>query len=289
MTLSPVCGCGEFYHHSERHVSKVVSQTHETGDLCPGRLCICLPCATAARNSGKFQQQPKNQIPSSENRSYLEPRVGFCLHLSFFREEFTSSSSLITTPRPESAGISLPFVNVWLWAGCLVRLTLALLHLFLYFWSWTMHTFLLTFHRGRSCQHHHHGHDRKQTISFLQTLLEICHSSYIISKKQATVAANSPFTRAGRHLCWSDSVFQHSHFFLFTQTYFIVYLMDFKNLRIGSYLYPDWTYVLGCIITVSLVLIVPLFALLQVFMTPGTIREVSINLLHSLPLKWADF
>uniref|UniRef100_H3CRA5 Transporter n=1 Tax=Tetraodon nigroviridis TaxID=99883 RepID=H3CRA5_TETNG len=56
-------------------------------------------------------------------------------------------------------------------------------------------------------------------------------------------------------------------------TYFIVYLMDFKNLRIGSYLYPDWTYVLGCIITVSLVLIVPLFALLQVFMTPGTIRE----------------
>lgn len=39
----------------------------------------------------------------------------------FFREEFTSSSSLIITPLPESAGIFLPFVNVWLWAGSLVR------------------------------------------------------------------------------------------------------------------------------------------------------------------------
>lgn len=142
-----------------------------------------------------------------------------------------------------------------------------------------MQTCSLTFYRGR-CQHDHRGHDRKETISFLQTLLEISHSSHIISKMQATVTANTPLTRDGRQLRWSNIVFKHSHIFLFTQTYFIIYLMDFKNLRIGSYVYPDWAYVMGGIITLSSVLIVPLFALLRIYMTPGTIREVSINLQH---------
>lgn len=59
LTLSPVCGCGEFYHHGERYVSKVAPQTNETWDLCPGSLCICLPHTSLACNWGMFQQENK--------------------------------------------------------------------------------------------------------------------------------------------------------------------------------------------------------------------------------------
>lgn len=118
-TSSPVCGCGEFYHHSERFVSKVVSQTTEAGDLRPGRLYVCLPRTTLAYNWGVFQ----NQLHNSENRSHRDPHDGFLSVFVFFREEFTSSYSLITTPPAESVEIVLPFVNVWLWAGYSVRLT----------------------------------------------------------------------------------------------------------------------------------------------------------------------
>lgn len=48
--------------------------------------------------------------------------MGFCAFVSCVREEFTSSTSLITMPPAESVETLLPFANVWLWAGCLVRL-----------------------------------------------------------------------------------------------------------------------------------------------------------------------
>lgn len=79
-----------------------------------------------------------------------------------------------------------------------------------------MRTCSLTFHRGRCCEHHHWGHDRKKTISFLQTLLEIYHSSHIISKIQATVAANTPNTKEGCLLCWSNIVFKISNVLVHT-------------------------------------------------------------------------
>lgn len=183
-----------------------------------------------------------NKTPNSNLRKQviLEPFVQFHSSLS-------SSGRNLHLPvlwllrQPESAGIFLPFVNVWLWAGCLVRLTLTWFHRFLLLKSWTMHRFLWTFNSGWFCRHHHQRYDRKETISFLQTLLEIFHSSHIIRKTHATVAGNTPFMRA------------------------------------ECQVYPDWTYVLGFIITLSSVLIMPLFALFQIYMTPGTIREVSIN------------
>ncbi|XP_027146748.1 sodium- and chloride-dependent GABA transporter 3-like [Larimichthys crocea] len=55
---------------------------------------------------------------------------------------------------------------------------------------------------------------------------------------------------------------------------FILYMVDYKHLRINdSYTYPDWAYALGWTMTLSIILVVPLWAAGQMCLTPGTFRE----------------
>uniref|UniRef100_A0A8P4KF36 Transporter n=1 Tax=Dicentrarchus labrax TaxID=13489 RepID=A0A8P4KF36_DICLA len=55
---------------------------------------------------------------------------------------------------------------------------------------------------------------------------------------------------------------------------FILYLVDYKHLKINDwYTYPDWAYVLGWTMTLSSVLMVPLWAAGQMCLTAGTFRQ----------------
>lgn len=47
------------------------------------------------------------------------------------------------------------------------------------------------------------------------------------------------------------------------------------------YVYPDWAYALGWTMTLSSVLMVPLWAVGQMFVTTGTFKQVSVDLLQS--------
>ncbi|XP_054451911.1 sodium- and chloride-dependent betaine transporter-like [Anoplopoma fimbria] len=54
----------------------------------------------------------------------------------------------------------------------------------------------------------------------------------------------------------------------------ILYLVDYKHLRINDwYVYPDWAYALGWTMTLSSVLMVPLWAAGQMCTTAGTFRQ----------------
>ncbi|XP_055359534.1 sodium- and chloride-dependent GABA transporter 3-like [Betta splendens] len=69
-------------------------------------------------------------------------------------------------------------------------------------------------------------------------------------------------------LCWKYVVP------LLTLVSFILYLVDYKHLRINdSYVYPDWAYALGWAMMLSSVLMVPLWAAGKMWRTPGTLRE----------------
>uniref|UniRef100_A0A8C4GTP2 Transporter n=1 Tax=Dicentrarchus labrax TaxID=13489 RepID=A0A8C4GTP2_DICLA len=69
---------------------------------------------------------------------------------------------------------------------------------------------------------------------------------------------------------------------------FILYLVDYKHLKINDwYTYPDWAYVLGWTMTLSSVLMVPLWAAGQMCLTAGTFRQVSVHLLQ--PKQYASF
>ncbi|XP_037643798.1 sodium- and chloride-dependent GABA transporter 3-like [Sebastes umbrosus] len=55
---------------------------------------------------------------------------------------------------------------------------------------------------------------------------------------------------------------------------FILYLVDYKHLRINDwYIYPDWAYALGWTMTLSSVLMVPLWAAVQMCLTAGTFKQ----------------
>ncbi|KAM7400111.1 hypothetical protein PAMA_004690 [Pampus argenteus] len=55
---------------------------------------------------------------------------------------------------------------------------------------------------------------------------------------------------------------------------FILYLFDYTHLRINDrYVYPDWAYTLGWAMTLSSVLMVPLWAAGQMCLTRGTFRQ----------------
>ena len=57
-----------------------------------------------------------------------------------------------------------------------------------------------------------------------------------------------------------------------------MYLVDYTHLRINdSYVYPDWAYALGWTMTLSSVLMVPLWAAGQMCLTAGTFRQVSVQ------------
>ncbi|XP_044075310.1 sodium- and chloride-dependent GABA transporter 3-like isoform X2 [Siniperca chuatsi] len=54
----------------------------------------------------------------------------------------------------------------------------------------------------------------------------------------------------------------------------ILYLVDYKHLKINDwYIYPDWAYALGWAMTLSSVLMVPLWAAGQMCLTAGTFRQ----------------
>nr|XP_024661652.1 sodium- and chloride-dependent GABA transporter 3-like [Maylandia zebra] len=70
------------------------------------------------------------------------------------------------------------------------------------------------------------------------------------------------------NLCWKCIIS------LLTLSSFILYLVDYQHLKINnSYVYPDWAYTLGWAMTLSSVLMVPLFAAVQMYLTPGTFRQ----------------
>uniref|UniRef100_A0A3Q3X1T5 Transporter n=1 Tax=Mola mola TaxID=94237 RepID=A0A3Q3X1T5_MOLML len=63
---------------------------------------------------------------------------------------------------------------------------------------------------------------------------------------------------------------------------FILYLVDYKHLKIyDCYVYPDWAYTLGWVMTSSSIVMVPLWAAGQMCLTAGTFRQVSVHLLLS--------
>ncbi|XP_075875947.1 sodium- and chloride-dependent GABA transporter 3-like [Nelusetta ayraudi] len=55
---------------------------------------------------------------------------------------------------------------------------------------------------------------------------------------------------------------------------FVLYLTDYKHLKVNDhYVYPDWAYGLGWMMTLSSVLMVPLWAAAQMCLTEGTFRQ----------------
>uniref|UniRef100_A0A3Q0QX79 Transporter n=1 Tax=Amphilophus citrinellus TaxID=61819 RepID=A0A3Q0QX79_AMPCI len=70
------------------------------------------------------------------------------------------------------------------------------------------------------------------------------------------------------NLCWRYIIP------LLTFSSFILYLVDYQHLTINDgYVYPDWAYKLGWAMTLSSVLLVPLWAAGQMYLTPGTFRQ----------------
>ncbi|XP_062285093.1 sodium- and chloride-dependent betaine transporter-like [Scomber scombrus] len=68
---------------------------------------------------------------------------------------------------------------------------------------------------------------------------------------------------------------------LLSLTSFILYLVDYTHLTINDrYVYPDWAYALGWTMTLSSVLMVPLWAAGQMCFTAGTFRQRLSVLLH---------
>ncbi|XP_042284080.1 sodium- and chloride-dependent betaine transporter-like isoform X2 [Thunnus maccoyii] len=62
---------------------------------------------------------------------------------------------------------------------------------------------------------------------------------------------------------------------------FMLYLVDYTHLRINdSYVYPNWAYALGWTMTLSSVLMVPLWAAGQMCLTAGTFRQRLSVLCH---------
>ena len=63
-----------------------------------------------------------------------------------------------------------------------------------------------------------------------------------------------------------------------TQTSFILYLVNYQHLKINDwYVYPDWAYALGWTLTLSSVVMVPLWAAGQMCVTAGTFRQVRVK------------
>lgn len=63
----------------------------------------------------------------------------------------------------------------------------------------------------------------------------------------------------------------------------IVFAVNFKHLKINDwYVYPDWAYALGWMMTTSSVIMVPLWAVIQMCWTTGTFREVCVQYDHIL-------
>ncbi|XP_029380726.1 sodium- and chloride-dependent betaine transporter-like [Echeneis naucrates] len=61
----------------------------------------------------------------------------------------------------------------------------------------------------------------------------------------------------------------------------ILHLVEYQNLRFnGWYVYPNWAYLLGWTMTLSSILMVPLWATGQIYLTPGTFKQRLAILCH---------
>ncbi|KAM9349534.1 sodium- and chloride-dependent betaine transporter-like [Symphorus nematophorus] len=70
---------------------------------------------------------------------------------------------------------------------------------------------------------------------------------------------------------------------------FVLYVMDYTHLKINDwYIYPDWAYALGWTMTLSSILMVPLWAAGQMCLTAGTFRQRLSVLCHPVedPARW---
>ncbi|XP_051266913.1 sodium- and chloride-dependent betaine transporter-like isoform X1 [Dicentrarchus labrax] len=83
-------------------------------------------------------------------------------------------------------------------------------------------------------------------------------------------------------LCWKYIIP------LLSLTSFMLYLVDYKHLKINDwYTYPDWAYALGWTMTLSSVLMVPLWAAGQMCLTAGTFRQrLSVLCCPAEDLAW---
>lgn len=71
-------------------------------------------------------------------------------------------------------------------------------------------------------------------------------------------------------------------FVTLSQISFILYLVDYKDLRVNDgYIYPDWAYTVGWIMTFSSAIMVPLWAVGEIGLTAGTFKQVGVHLLQS--------
>lgn len=57
----------------------------------------------------------------------------------------------------------------------------------------------------------------------------------------------------------------------------ILYVVKYKHLKFNNwYVYPNWAYALGWMMTVSSAIMVPLWAVIQMCWTGGTFKEVRL-------------
>lgn len=65
------------------------------------------------------------------------------------------------------------------------------------------------------------------------------------------------------------------------QISYILYLSDYRDLKINDwYVYPNWAYVLGWMMTFSSAITVPLWVIIHLCSTKGSLREVRVHLDH---------
>lgn len=63
----------------------------------------------------------------------------------------------------------------------------------------------------------------------------------------------------------------------------LLYVVDYRHIKINDwYIYPDWAYTLGVAITLSSVVMVPLWAAGQIVWTPGNCRKVNVHFFLNL-------
>lgn len=63
------------------------------------------------------------------------------------------------------------------------------------------------------------------------------------------------------------------------QISYILYLSDYRDLKINDwYVYPNWAYVLGWMMTFSTAITVPLWVIIHLCSTTGSFREVRVHL-----------
>lgn len=52
----------------------------------------------------------------------------------------------------------------------------------------------------------------------------------------------------------------------------------------GGYVYPDWSYHLGLAMALSSMVVIPIYATAKLCFTKGTLRQVRVNLCHTLQI-----